>query len=45
MIWLAWETLRTEHLYMALLVTALLGIGFNQLVQHLTRWLISWQVK
>ncbi len=44
-VWLAWETLRTEQLYAALLVMALLGINFNQLVERLTRWFIPWQVK
>ena len=45
MIWLAWETLRTEELFAALLVTAALGIGFNALLQYATPRLLPWQVE
>lgn len=41
-IWLAWETLRTEELYVALFTTALIGIGFNRLLQFCERRLIHW---
>jgi NitT/TauT family transport system permease protein len=44
-IWLAWETLRTEDLYAVLLVTSLLGISFNRLLQYLTQRLVPWQVE
>ena len=44
-IWLAWETLRTEDLYVALLTTALLGISFNQALRFLAQRLIPWQEK
>jgi NitT/TauT family transport system permease protein len=43
MIWLAWETLRTEELYASLLITAVLGICFNALVQFATNRLVPWQ--
>lgn len=43
MIWLAWETLRTEELYVALFATALIGIGFNRLLQFGERRLVYWQ--
>lgn len=43
MIWLAWQTLRTEELYAAILVTSLLGIGFNLVLQALSRWWVPWQ--
>lgn len=43
MIWLAWETLRTEELYASLLITAILGICFNALVKFITKRLIPWQ--
>jgi ABC-type nitrate/sulfonate/bicarbonate transport system permease component len=43
MIWLAWEVLRIEVLYACLIVTALLGIACNLLVQALSRWLVPWQ--
>lgn len=43
MIWLAWETLRTEELYASLLITAVLGICFNALVQFATKRLVPWQ--
>ena len=45
MIWFAWETLRTEELYAALAVTAVLGIGFNLILQRLAMHLVPWQVK
>lgn len=43
LIWLAWETLRTEELYASLTVTAALGISFNLLLHSLTKLLIPWQ--
>ncbi|MCS7040697.1 MAG: ABC transporter permease [Anaerolineae bacterium] len=42
-IWLAWQTLRTEHFYAALLVIAVLGLGSNGLLHLLSAWLIPWQ--
>lgn len=41
-IWLAWQTLRTNELYAILLVTMLLGLGFNRLVQLCLSWLAPW---
>lgn len=43
MIWLAWETLRIEDLYVAIFTVSLLGIFFNLLVYGLTRYLIPWK--
>ena len=45
MIWFAWETLRTEDLYAALAITALLGISGNILLQWLASRLVPWQVE
>jgi len=45
MIWLAWQTLRTEELYVALFVTAALGVIFNFLLQRMTLYLIPWQTE
>jgi len=45
MIWFAWETLRTEDLYAALAVTALLGISGNFFLQWLASRLVPWQVE
>ena len=45
MIWFAWETLRTEELYVSLAVTAALGISFNVLLQYLTARLVPWQAE
>lgn len=42
-IWLAWETLRTEELYAALAVIAALGIVINWSIKRLTVWLLPWQ--
>jgi len=44
-IWLAWETLQTEKLYVGLLVIAVLGVLINQLLQLLTRRLVPWQTE
>jgi NitT/TauT family transport system permease protein len=44
-IWMAWETLRTEELYAVLLVTAVLGFGFNRFLQYLTQRAVPWQVE
>jgi NitT/TauT family transport system permease protein len=45
MIWFAWETLRTEQLYASLVVIAVLGIGFNLVLQRLTTHLLPWQAE
>ena len=42
-IWLAWETMRIEELYVALTVTALLGIGFSMFIDTMTRKFLPWQ--
>ncbi len=44
-IWLAWQTLHTEELYVALFVTALLGIISNRFLLTLSQRLIKWQVE
>jgi NitT/TauT family transport system permease protein len=41
-IWLAWQTLRTEELYVALFATALIGIGIHRSLQFCERNLIHW---
>ncbi len=43
MIWLAWQTLRTEELYVSLAVTAALGIIFNLILQRISLYLVPWQ--
>jgi len=45
MIWLAWETLRTEQLYAGLVVAAALGFGFNRLLLWLAHRVVPWQVE
>jgi NitT/TauT family transport system permease protein len=42
MIWLAWQTLRTEELYAVLVVIGLLGLVFSALLGMLTKRLVSW---
>jgi ABC-type nitrate/sulfonate/bicarbonate transport system permease component len=42
-IWLAWQTLRTEHLYAALLVIALLGLASNAAIERITAHLTPWR--
>src|SRR3990172_2427577 len=43
MIWLAWETLRTEKLYVGIVVIAFLGLIFTFVLKRLERKLIPWQ--
>jgi NitT/TauT family transport system permease protein len=43
MIWLSWQTMRTEEMYASLFVIILLGIGFNSVFHRLVRHLIPWQ--
>jgi NitT/TauT family transport system permease protein len=45
MIWLAWQTLRTEQLYASLAVIGALGIGFNLLLQFSARHLVPWHAE
>jgi ABC-type nitrate/sulfonate/bicarbonate transport system permease component len=45
MIWLTWQTLRTEELYVSLIVTALLGIFFNFFLQRLAVYLVPWKAE
>ena len=42
LIWLAWETMRTTHLYASLVVIVLLGIGSTWLLQWTVRRLAPW---
>jgi ABC-type nitrate/sulfonate/bicarbonate transport system permease component len=42
-IWWAWETLRTGDLYVAILATALLGIGSHYILEFLSHLLLPWQ--
>lgn len=43
MIWMAWQTFRTEELYAALFVTGLLGVAFNGLTDLMARILAPWR--
>lgn len=45
MIWLAWETLRTEELYATLAVIGLLGASLNFSQERLASRLVPWQMK
>lgn len=45
LIWLAWETLRTEELYAVITVTAVLGIGINLVLHYVYKTLVPWQVE
>lgn len=42
LIWLAWQTMRTEDLYAALLVISTLGVGVNVMLERLRRRLVPW---
>ena len=44
-IWIAWEVLDTERLYACLIVIALMGVAFAQVIQLLQRSLVPWQAE
>jgi ABC-type nitrate/sulfonate/bicarbonate transport system permease component len=44
-IWWAWETLRISDLYVAIIFTALLGIGSHYLLEFLAQKLLPWQAE
>jgi NitT/TauT family transport system permease protein len=43
MLWLSWETLRIDRIYVATGVIAILGLLLNPIVQFLARRLIPWK--
>ncbi len=45
MIWLAWQTLRTEELYASLAVIGTLGVLFNLFLQFLAKRLVPWHLE
>ena len=45
MVWLAWETLRTEELYASIVVAAALGICFKLLLHRLMRSVVPWRME
>lgn len=45
MIWSAWETMRTEELYAAVAVTAVIGIAAGALLRRSTTRLVPWQTE
>jgi ABC-type nitrate/sulfonate/bicarbonate transport system permease component len=42
LVWLSWQTLRTEDLYATLVVTALVGSAFHHIVRALERRFVPW---
>jgi len=43
MIWLSWQTMKTEKLFAAIFCLALIGIGFRLAVNYLAGKLVPWQ--
>ena len=41
-IWMAWQTMRVEELYAALVVTSFLGVSFNSALAFVGRRLVPW---
>ena len=41
-LWLAWETFRTEHVYVGMLVAAVLGAGITAVLRVAEHWLLPW---
>ena len=44
-IWLVWQTLKTQRLYATLVVIAILGVSFNALLKYVSRRLVPWQAE
>ncbi len=44
-IWLSWQTFRTEYLYAGIVLASILGIGFRNLVRLLSARLAPWQTE
>ena len=44
MIWLAWETFRTEELFASLIVIALLGFSFNRILRYMQKRFLPWHI-
>lgn len=42
MIWRSWSTLRTEHIYVAIAVTIVFGLGVNGVLSEVTRRTLPW---
>jgi len=43
MMWQAWETLRTENLYVGVIICAILGLIFSSSLERIERYLIPWE--
>ena len=43
MVWLSWQTLRVERIYVAIAVIAVLGLLLNPLLQLVEKYLIPWK--
>lgn len=43
MIWLAWETLRTEKLYVGVIICAILGMIFTSVLKRIERYFMPWE--
>ena len=43
MTWLAWQTLRTEILYVGIITSAILGVFTTAMLEWLRKWLIPWE--
>lgn len=43
MVWLSWQTLRVERIYVAIAVIAVLGLLLNPILQLIERYLIPWK--
>jgi len=43
MMWLAWETLRTENLYIGVVICALLGLLFTSLLEKVEKYFMPWE--
>lgn len=43
MIWMSWVTLRTEDIFVALVVTVAFGLTVNLAISLIARWAVPWQ--
>ena len=42
LIWFAWQTMRTEELYVGIFTISLIGVGLSSIVKLLSRYLTPW---
>ncbi len=45
MLWVSWQTLRIERIYVAIVIIALLGLLFTQILKYIEEQIVPWREK